>query len=227
MDVEEIRDERLEMRDGVFQTVILANGALPTEMHALEILRQAEQIICCDGAVGKLVEAGLEPTAIVGDLDSTRKEDLQKWQHCLYPDKSEEYNDLQKALKYCLAHQLDHIVLLGCNGLRDDHFIANLSIMATYCEQLHLKMVTDYGTFIGLRQTTTLPSFAGQQISIFCKDEHLPLTFHGLKYPVQRRCFKHFWEGSLNEALGEQFTIELHGSGTVILFLGNNEKTIL
>lgn len=227
MDVEEIRDERLEMRDGVFQTVILANGALPTEMHAFEILRQAEQIICCDGAVGKLVEAGLEPTAIVGDLDSMRKEDLQKWQHCLYPDKSEEYNDLQKALKYCLAHQLDHIVLLGCNGLRDDHFIANLSIMATYCEQLHLKMVTDYGTFIGLRQTTTLPSFAGQQISIFCKDEHLPLTFHGLKYPVQRRCFKHFWEGSLNEALGEQFTIELHGSGTVILFLGNNEKTIL
>lgn len=227
MDVEEIRDERLEMRDGVFQTVILANGALPTEMHALEILRQAEQIICCDGAVGKLVEAGLEPTAIVGDLDSMRKEDLQKWQHCLYPDKSEEYNDLQKALKYCLAHQLDHIVLLGCNGLRDDHFIANLSIMATYCEQLHLKMVTDYGTFIGLRQTTTLPSFAGQQISIFCKDEHLPLTFHGLKYPVQRRCFKHFWEGSLNEALGEQFTIELHGSGTVVLFLENNEKTIL
>lgn len=227
MDVEEIRDERLEMRDGVFQTVILANGALPTEMHALEILRQAEQIICCDGAVGKLVEAGLEPTAIVGDLDSMRKEDLQKWQHCLYPDKSEEYNDLQKALKYCLAHQLDHIVLLGCNGLRDDHFIANLSIMATYCEQLHLKMVTDYGTLIGLRQTTTLPSFAGQQISIFCKDEHLPLTFHGLKYPVQRRCFKHFWEGSLNEALGEQFTIELHGLGTVILFLGNNEKTIL
>lgn len=227
MDVEEIRDERLEMRDGVFQTVILANGALPTERHALELLQQAEQIICCDGAVSKLVEAGLEPTAIVGDLDSMRKEDLQKWQHCLYPDKSEEYNDLQKALKYCLAHQLDHIVLLGCNGLRDDHFIANLSIMATYCEQLHLKMVTDYGTFIGLRQTTTLPSFAGQQISIFCKDEHLPLTFHGLKYPVQRRCFKHFWEGSLNEALGEQFTIELHGSGTVILFLGNNEKTIL
>lgn len=223
MDVEEIRDERLEMRDGVFQTVILANGALPTEMHALEILRQAEQIICCDGAVGKLVEAGLEPTAIVGDLDSMRKEDLQKWQHCLYPDKSEEYNDLQKALKYCLAHQLDHIVLLGCNGLRDDHFIANLSIMATYCEQLHLKMVTDYGTFIVLRQTTTLPSFAGQQISIFCKDEHLPLTFHGLKYPVQRRCFMHFWEGSLNEALKDNFTIELHGEGVVVVYLANNK----
>lgn len=223
MDVEEIRDERLEMRDGVFQTVILANGALPTGMHALEILRQAEQIICCDGAVGKLVEAGLEPTAIVGDLDSMRKEDLQKWQHCLYPDKSEEYNDLQKALKYCLAHQLDHIVLLGCNGLRDDHFIANLSIMATYSEHLHLRMVTDHGTFIVLRQTTTLPSFAGQQISIFCKDEHLPLTFHGLKYPVQRRCFMHFWEGSLNEALKDNFTIELHGEGVVVVYLANNK----
>lgn len=223
MDVAEIRDERLEMRDGVFRTVILANGALPTERHALEFLRQAEQIICCDGAVSKLVEAGFEPTAIVGDFDSMREEDLQKWQHCLYPDKSEEYNDLQKALKYCLANQLDHIVLLGCNGLRDDHFFANLSIMATYSKHLDLKMITDYGTFIAIRQTTTLPSFHGQQISVFCKDERLPLTFHNLKYPVQKRCFKHFWEGSLNEALKDNFTIELHGEGVVVVYLANNK----
>lgn len=209
--------------EGVYRTVVLANGAFPTEMHALEFLRQAEQIICCDGAVSKLVEAGYEPTAIVGDFDSMRKEDLQKWQHCLYPDKSEEYNDLQKALKYCLTHQLDHIVLLGCNGLRDDHFLANLSIMATYSEHLHLRMVTDHGTFIVLRQTTTLPSFPGQQISVFCKDERLPLTFHNLKYPVQKRCFMHFWEGSLNEALKDNFTIELHGEGVVVVYLANNK----
>lgn len=211
------------MSEGVFRTVILANGQFPCSNTALECLRRAEQIICCDGAVSKLVEAGYEPTAIVGDFDSMRKEDLQKWQHCLYPDKSEEYNDLQKALKYCLAHQLDHIVLLGCNGLRDDHFIANLSIMATYSEHLHLRMVTDHGTFIVLRQTTTLPSFPGQQISVFCKDERLPLTFHNLKYPVQKRCFMHFWEGSLNEALKDNFTIELHGEGVVVVYLGNSQ----
>ncbi len=206
----------------MYRTVILANGTFPTEEYALEVLRQAKQIICCDGAIGKLAAAGFEPTAVVGDFDSASEEELRRWQHCIHPDKSVEYNDLQKALKYCEANQLDHITLLGCNGQRDDHFIANLSIMATYSDHMDLRMVTDQGEFIVLRRTTTLPAHPGQPVSIFCKDEHLPLTFHGLKYPVQERCFAHFWEGSLNEALGEQFTIELHGNGTVVVFIAHS-----
>lgn len=206
---------------GQYHTVIVANGAFPTGNAALEILRNAKEIVCCDGAVDKLTTAGFEPTALVGDFDSASAEELQRWQNCMHQDKSTEYNDLQKALKYCLESHLDHIVLLGCNGLRDDHFIANLSIMATYSDQLDLMMITDHGRFFVIRQTTSIPSFPGQQISIFCKDDHLPLTFHGLKYPVKHRCFKYLWEGSLNEALGAQFTIELHGKGVVIVFLAN------
>ena len=209
------------MNTGRYQTVIVANGAFPTGNAALEILRNAKEIVCCDGAVDKLTTAGFEPTALVGDFDSADTEELQRWQHCMHQDKSTEYNDLQKALKYCLTSHLDHIVLLGCNGLRDDHFIANLSIMATYSDQLDLMMITDHGRFLAIRQTTTIPSFPGQQVSVFCTDEHLPLTFQGLKYPVKQRCFKYLWEGSLNEALGAQFTIELHRDGVVIVFLAN------
>ena len=207
--------------ESICSTVILANGQFPCNNTALECLRKAEQIICCDGALDKLVAAGFEPSAIVGDLDSAQAADLQRWKDRVHPDKSEEYNDLQKALKYCIANELNHVTLLGCGGLREDHFIANLSIMATYSEQLDLKMVTDYGTFIAIRQTSTLPTFKGQQVSVFCKDELLPLTFHGLKYPVQERCFQHLWEGSLNEALGDSFTIELHGEGVVVVYLEN------
>jgi thiamine pyrophosphokinase len=206
---------------GQYHTVIVANGAFPTEDTALEILRNAKEIVCCDGAVDKLTTAGFEPTALVGDFDSASAEELQRWQNCMHQDKSTEYNDLQKALKYCLESHLDHIVLLGCNGLRDDHFIANLSIMATYSDQLDLMMITDHGRFFVIRQTTSIPSFPGQQISIFCKDDHLPLTFHGLKYPVKHRCFKYLWEGSLNEALSNEFTIELHSEGVVVVYLGN------
>ena len=204
----------------MFSTVILANGQFPSSNNALECLRQAKQIVCCDGALDKLIAAGFEPTAIVGDLDSAQELELQHWKDRIYPDKSEEYNDLQKALKYCIDQHLNSVTLLGCSGLREDHFIANLSIMATYSEHLDLLMITDHGTFIAIRQTTTLPSHPGQPVSVFCKDELLPLTFHGLKYPVNKRCFKHFWEGSLNEALGNEFTIELHAEGVVVVYLG-------
>lgn len=201
-----------------YATIILANGAFPESDAAIDMLRHAENLICCDGAIDKLTAHGLTPTVLVGDCDSMRPEDLERWHDILAPDKSEEYNDLQKALKYCIAHHLDHIALLGCEGLRDDHFIANISIMATYSEHLDLVMITDHGTFNVIRKSTTLPAIPGQQVSVFTKNENLPLTFHGLKYPVHKRCFKHLWEGSLNEATENAFTIELHGEGVVIVY---------
>lgn len=201
-----------------YTTVILANGTFPESALALQLLSSARNIVCCDGAIGKMVAHGLKPTVIVGDCDSMTAEEQECWKDILSPDRSEEYNDLQKALKYCLRHRLDHIVLLGCEGLRDDHFIANISIMATYSEQLDLIMVTNHGVFNVIRKSTTLHSVPGQQVSVFTKDENLPMTFHRLKYPVERRCFKHLWEGSLNEALSDEFTIELHQEGTAIVY---------
>lgn len=199
-------------------TVILANGTFPESEQALRILRNAQHIVCCDGAINKMAAHRITPTVIVGDCDSMTAEDKEQWKEILSPDHSEEYNDLQKALKYCLRNHLDHIVLLGCEGLRDDHFIANISIMATYSNLLDLTMVTNHGIFNVIQKTTTLASIPGQQVSVFTKDEQLPLTFHGLKYPVESRCFKHLWEGSLNEALGEDFTIELHRKGVVLVY---------
>ena len=119
------------------------------------------------------------------------------------------------------TEHLAPVALVGCEGLREDHFIANLSILATYGEMLPLVMVTQEGIFNVLYQTATLPAHCGQQVSVFCKDPNLPLTFHGLKYPVKHRIFQHLWEGSLNEALGSAFTIELHGEGTVLVYRAN------
>ena len=138
-----------------------------------------------------------------------------------FESKSEEYNDLQKALRYCIKERLTQVALVGCEGLREDHFIANLSILVTYSRMLSLVMVTQEGVFNVLHQSATLPSRPGQQVSIFTKDEQLALTFHGLKYPVRHRAFQYLWEGSLNEALGEAFTIEIHGEGNVLVYRAN------
>lgn len=201
-----------------FQAAIIANGSFPENEAAQKILRQVQHIVCCDGAFDKAMAHGYTPTAIVGDCDSMKSEDLQLYADLIHPDKSEAYNDLQKALKYCIQLGLDHIALLGCDGLRDDHFIANISIMATYSERLGLVMLTNNGIFHVIHHTAQLEATPGQQVSIFCKDENLPLTFHGLKYPVTKRCFKYFWEGSLNEVAETPFTIETHGSGTVLVY---------
>lgn len=201
-----------------YETVIVGNGEFPSCEKALEALRKANCIICCDGAVDKLTANGFQPDVVVGDCDSMKETDILRWQSILFIDKSQEYNDLQKALKYCLKNDIKEATLVGCDGLRDDHFIANISIMASYASQIRLNMLTQHGCFQVIEETTTFASTPGQQISVFSPDNTLPLTFHNLKYPVKERCFQHLWEGSLNEAIKENFTIQLHKSGIVVVY---------
>ena len=78
-----------------YKTVIVANGVFPSCSRALEFLRHAGHIICCDGAVGKLTAAGFTPSVVVGDLDSLSPDERQRWSDRLHPDYSTEYNDLQ------------------------------------------------------------------------------------------------------------------------------------
>jgi thiamine pyrophosphokinase len=68
-------------------------------------------------------------------------------------------------------------------------------------------MFTDYGVFVPISQTTTLSSFAKQQVSIFSLDANNPLTSKNLRYPIENRKFKYWWEASLNEAIKENFTL--------------------
>ena len=201
-----------------------------------------KRVVCCDGALQKLLSINIVPDVVVGDGDSMgispvetlhatslQDENLQRrdapWHvstngHEIpyYPDKSEEYNDLQKALKYCTAKGYDNILLMGCGGLREDHFIANLSILAMYSKEIHLTMLTEHGVFNVIHGTTTLRSLPEMQVSVFARNPRTKLTFTGLKYPVNDRSFNWLWEGSLNEAVGDGFIVEASDGEPVVVY---------
>lgn len=208
-----------------FETVIVAHGELPYSNKSIEILQNAQNIVCCDGAIDILHFHNIEPHAIVGDLDSIHSDDLKKYKKIIHKDNSQEYNDLQKAIHFCFENNWLNIVILSGFGKREDHSLANLSIMLSYIVDYQkygvskpkMAMVTNFGVFTPITETTTFQSFPKQQVSIFSFDKSTELTFTGLKYPVQKRAFRHLWEGSLNEAIGDQFTIEME-RGEVIVF---------
>lgn len=206
------------------KTIILANGEIPVHKNAIEILNNGDKIVCCDGAIQNLKSLGYSPNIIIGDLDSISEKDKIEYQNILFEDKNEEVNDLQKAINYCISNNWNNIYILGGFGLREDHAIANLSIMLNYAKicfekdtPLNIQMITNTGTFIPFFDTTIFKSYKGQAVSIFSFTKESKLTFIGLKYPVKERVFHYFWEGSLNEALTDQFTIEC-SRGEFIIF---------
>jgi len=199
--------------------VIVANGEQPVHAIPLTILKNAEQVICCDGAISFLEQQNITPHIIIGDCDSISSAQKEKYKSIIQKDDSVDYNDLQKSLKYCIEKKYENVVILGASGLRDDHFLANIGILMHYANQLLLIMVTNYGIFIPINQTTTFESYAGQQISVFSFSPEPEISYHGLKYSVKKQKFKELWEGSLNEAIGESFTIEVEGDVLVYLAL--------
>ena len=200
-----------------YSTVILANGTFPDHPAPLSFLHDATRIISCDGATENLLEYGLEPDFIVGDLDSLSPTLQQRFNHCLHHDPDQNSNDLTKAVNFCIQRQWKEITILGATGKREDHSIGNISLLADYTENVKVQLITDFGVFMPLLQSESFESFAGQQVSIFSLTPDTVFTFHGLKYPLTKQTLSSWWQGTLNEALGDKFLIEMN-NGKVLVF---------
>ncbi len=200
------------------KTVILANGNYPTHDVPLKHLREADFIVCCDGAAEKLVAHGLEPGIITGDLDSVSPSLKKRYEKILVPDADQETNDLTKAVKWCVAQGIDEVVILGATGIREDHTLGNISLLADYNRSITATMLTDTGSFRVCDLSATISSHPGQQVSLFSIDPALAVTSSGLRYPLNRLKLASWWRGTLNEAEGESFRLEFE-RGQLIVFM--------
>jgi len=197
--------------------VILADGNFPFHEIPLGYLKGAEHIICCDGSAKELVKAGLEPEAIVGDLDSLDNELTVRYSDRLFKDSDQETNDLTKAVKWCVARGLKEIIIVGATGKREDHTIGNISLLAEYSSEVNVIMVTDTGTIKPFRNSSRISSFPGQKVSVFSINPETEITSAGLRYKLNKLKLHNWWMATLNEATGESFTLTFTG-GPVIVY---------
>ena len=200
-----------------YPVVVLADGVFPRHVVGIQKLLEAQTIVCCDGAADKLLAYGMEPHYVVGDLDSINKITRQQFEDRMYYDCSQEINDLTKAVRFCDKLGANQITILGATGLREDHTIANISLLADYIDLFPVEMITDYGIFTAIRESTTFDSVRGQQVSIFSLTSQTRVTLEGLRYPLKEAILDSWWKGSLNESDGETFTIRFD-DGKVIVF---------
>jgi len=198
-------------------TILLANGAFPTHAVPLSALRGARRVVCCDGAVDKLVAGGLEPAWVVGDLDSVSEDLRVRYRDRLVCVQEQETNDLSKAFRFCVSQGWKKLAILGATGLREDHTLANLSLLTDFAREASVVLLTDTGWFTPLLSSASLPSYAGQQVSVFSFDPATAVYAEGLKYPLNGVGLGRWWQAALNEACGESFLMTFEG-GPLLVF---------
>jgi len=203
-------------------TIILANGSFPKSKALLEVLDQSEQIICCDGAVNKLINSGREPNVIIGDLDSITPKIKKKYQDKLVHIEEQNTNDLTKAINWCISKDILDVVIMGATGEREDHTIANIALLSYYTKLLKVEIWTDNGRFIPISESKIFDAIKGQQISIFSQNTDIEISSKGLKYPLQNLKLKNWWMGTLNEATSNEFELIFKKMADIIVYIANN-----
>lgn len=205
----------IDIADIQFQAVVLAGGDYPTAPQPLEVLHNAPYVVCCDGAADRYIATGHVPDAIVGDGDSISASNRAKYAALLHIVTEQETNDQTKAVNFLLGKEMRNIAIVGATGRREDHTIGNISLLIEYARAgAQVRSFTDHGVFIPCNGDTTLKCRKGQQVSIFSITAK-KLSAEGLLYPIYD--FSNWWQGTLNECTGEQFTI--HAKGEYLLFV--------
>ena len=212
--------------------VVLGGGDYPTHALPLTLLHEAERIVCCDGAMFSLLRHGMEPWRIVGDCDTIfTTEDPEEQQMVEeHLDRIRRYeeqddNDQTKAVRYCLSHGMRRIAIVGATGRREDHTLGNISLCIEYMRMgADVRIYTDHGVFLPCQDRIELEvpipeqfeavsdAIATRQksvqISIFNVSAH-GFRSEGLRYPLYD--FSNWWQGTLNEAIASEVTIEAEG----------------
>ena len=118
-------------------TILVGNGAC--DLTQLSNSPKGK-VIAVDGGLRHVLKAGLSLNAVIGDMDSAELSDLQAAGRnvAIYKSDDQDTTDFEKAL---LALEAPLCLAYGFLGLRIDHMLACLSVLARFTDRHRVILV--------------------------------------------------------------------------------------
>jgi thiamine pyrophosphokinase len=216
------------------EVVIICDGAFPKTEYPRYLIRTADFIICCDGALRKFLRNskaifGEErlPDKVIGDMDSLSANLRKKYADIIVQIDEQEHNDQTKAFRWALENLKDisTITIIGATGQREDHTIGNISLLMEYARtydldamDIQLQMITDHAVIFAATDSFGFDCGIGRQISIFSPDNSLRIKSSGLAWKTDDVIFDNWWKATLNRATQDRVHLEFsHRSVALIM----------
>lgn len=197
--------------------VIICNGTFPKKEYPSYIIKSADYIVCCDGALRtylrnctRLFGQIRRPDAVVGDMDSIPASLAKEYADICVKVSEQETNDQSKAFHYIIENypEVDTIYIVGAGGKREDHTIGNLSLLMEYAkemkatgrEDLNIQAISDWCTIFAVTDSCSFDVGEGRGVSIFTADNTLAIKSEGLRWQTEGVVLDNWWKASLNKA---------------------------
>jgi len=174
------------------RAVIIGNGEAHIGPRLRRVLDEAALIVCADGGATHALAAGVRPTVIVGDLDSTPPAVLAYWQAQGVPVErhpvAKDETDLELAIGWARGRGATEVALLATLGGRLDQTLANVLLLSLPAfADLTLRLEDEQTSLALLRggQALTIEGTLGDTISLLPLSEVAQgVRTAGLRYPL-------------------------------------------
>ncbi|WP_439141448.1 thiamine diphosphokinase [Pseudooctadecabacter sp.] len=192
--------------------ITLIGGAQVAHSLLTEALKYGADVVCADGGADTALRAGLNPVAVIGDMDSVSGAAKDAYRDVLHEIAEQDSTDFDKALRNIDAPL---IVGVGFLGQRLDHAMAALHVLQKYDRPVVLLGEDDLAFVVPGQITMTVP--VGLRISL------MPLaapvvTTQGLRWEVTEATMSmRDFIGSSNEAAAQVVTIKATPGLAVIM----------
>lgn len=217
------------------EIVIICDGVFPKSEYPRYLIRTADFIICCDGALQKFLRNsegifGEErlPDLVIGDMDTLPSSYRKKYADIIVTVDEQDHNDQTKAFRWVMENLdgVEEILILGATGKREDHTIGNISLLMEYArtfdleqKDIHVEMVSDNSTIFAVTETTDIECGEGRSVSVFSPDNSLRIKSDGLKWPLDEVVFDNWWKATLNRATKDTVHLELSHKSIALIIL--------
>ncbi len=181
-------------------------------------------LICADGGARHAWQAQLQPTLIVGDLDSIPQYVRDHFTRAgipfaSYPQEKDE-TDAVLAFRRALEWQPEEIRVFGALGGRIDHTLANLSLLLMGEEQGIPVKISTADCELGLvTKEATVTGSVGDLVSLLALfEDAVGVTLGGFAYPLVNGTIRRDFPCGMSNCLAaETATITLTGGSLVVI----------
>ena len=213
--------------------IIICDGQFPKTEYPSYLIRTADYIICCDGALKKFIRYSPAifsekrlPNLVIGDMDTLSESLQKKYADIIIKENEQDHNDQTKAVRWALNNISDiaNIYILGSTGGRADHTIGNLSLLMEYTRmfdlgEINIEAITDEGTIFAVNDTVEFDCGTGRSVSIFSPDSTLRIKSAGLEYQTEDVVFDNWWKATLNKAAQDNVRLEFNHPSMALIIL--------
>ena len=203
--------------------IIFANGELPDLDKARTLLQKEDYIICADGGTRHALALHVRPDLIIGDMDSTEKDQLRSLKEAevsieLFPhDKNE--TDLELAIHRAIELSPTQIIIIAGLGGRLDQTLANITLLTDLrLAAFDVRLDDGMEEIFVCRDQVQVHGKSGDLVSLVPWGGAVSeVQTMNLKWPLYKETlYPDRTRGISNEMLGESASISI-GSGLLLV----------